>query len=129
AGRDTAATLDRAPGIGPAARNVKRAVECELAFARHERGLRACCGEFNWPYAKPIDDGVGEDRRWAGPAGDVHDQHEVVRAVGRRKGKDVRYVGGRISERSGPGEVVGHGRLVPYELDLAFERLAIALTV
>src|SRR5262249_34818694 len=57
AARGEAATLlEWSPGFAPTARNVERAVECELALTWREGRLWAPCGDLNRPYSKPIDD-------------------------------------------------------------------------
>src|SRR5262249_30994936 len=119
--REAATLLEWSPGFAPTARNVERAVECELALTWREGRLWARCGDLNRPYSKPIDDRVGEDSRGAGLAEHVQYQDKVIWTVGRRERIHIRDIGGRLGERPGPREVGGHGRVILDESGPAFE--------
>src|SRR5262249_51567217 len=104
--RETAAVLNRAHAAARVARNDEDAVEDDRACTWRECSLWAGCGDVDWSDPKPINDCIGEDCRGARFAEYVHDHDEMLRVVGRRKGKHVRNVGGRISERARSGKMV-----------------------
>src|SRR5262249_30309674 len=110
--REAVALLAWPPGIAPTARDVERAVERELGLTWCKGRLGTHCSDRNRPYSKPIDDRVGEDGRGAGLAERVQYQDKVIWTVGRRERIHIRNVGGRLGERPGPGEVIGHGRTI-----------------
>ena len=59
--RNASALLERPPRIGPTARDVERAVKCELGSTRCKGRFGTHRSNLNRPYPKPIDDCVGED--------------------------------------------------------------------
>src|SRR5262249_29177217 len=82
---ETVAPLQRPAGIGASVRDVERAVKCELGLTWCKGRVGTHRSDLNRSYAKPIDDCVGEDRRWAGLAEHIQYQDKVIWSVGRRK--------------------------------------------